>query len=168
MDFLTHSLLIGIGATALLDLWSLALSRFGTPFPAYGLVGRWFAYMPRGRFRHDAIAKSAPAPGERWIGWLAHYAIGVAFAGLLIAIWGLDWVRTPTPGPALIVGIGSVAAPFLLMQPGMGAGLAASRTPRPWAARRRSLVTHLVFGAGLYLAALLDALIRSAASKCLI
>jgi Protein of unknown function (DUF2938) len=54
-----------------------------------------------------------------------------------------------------------VAAPFLLMQPGMGAGIAASRTPRPAAARLHSLVTHGIFGLGLYAAgwatSLLDA-----------
>jgi hypothetical protein len=59
-------------------------------------------------------------------------------------------VRHPTIGPALIVGVGSVAAPFLVMQPGMGAGIAASRTPRPSAARLQSLVTHAIFGVGLY------------------
>jgi hypothetical protein len=36
------------------------------------------------------------------------------------------------------------------MQPGMGAGIAASRTPRPAAARMQSLVTHTIFGIGLY------------------
>jgi hypothetical protein len=51
----------------------------------------------------------------------------------------------------LLVGIGTVAAPFLLMQPGMGAGMAASRTPAPNAARLQSLLTHAVFGLGLYL-----------------
>lgn len=152
-----HSLLIGVGATVLLDLASLVRSQFGTPFPDYGLVGRWFAHMSRGRFRHDAIAKAAPVPAERWIGWLAHYAIGIAFAGVLLAIWGPDWARNPSPGPALIVGVGSVAAPFLLMQPGMGAGIAARRAPRPWAVRWRSLATHTLFGVGLYLAALLSA-----------
>lgn len=40
------------------------------------------------------------------------------------------------------------------MQPGMGAGIAASRTPNPRAARLQSLVTHAVFGLGLYLAGL--------------
>ena len=52
--------------------------------------------------------------------------------------------------PPLAVGIGSVAAPFLVMQPGMGAGIAARRTPRPGAARFQSLVTHAIFGLGLY------------------
>ena len=90
--------------------------------------------------------------GERLIGWTAHYLIGIAFAGVLLAIWGLEWARHPTVGPALIVGIASVAAPFLLMQPGMGAGIAASRTPRPAAARLHSLVMHGIFGLGLYAA----------------
>lgn len=63
-------------------------------------------------------------------------------------------------GPALIVGIGSVAAPFLLMQPGMGAGIAASRTARPAAARFHSVVTHAIFGLGLYAAGWVTSLLR--------
>ena len=150
-----HTFLVGAGATALLDLWSLARACLGTPFPDYALVGRWIAYMPRGRFRHDSIANAQPMPAEQWVGWFAHYAIGIAFAAMLLAIWGLEWAHSPTLGPALIVGLGSVLAPLLLMQPGMGAGIAARRTPRPWAARGRSFVTHVVFGLGLFVAALL-------------
>jgi hypothetical protein len=43
--------------------------------------------------------------------------------------------------------------PFFVMQPAMGAGIAASRTPTPWRNRLRSLATHAVFGCGLYLSA---------------
>jgi hypothetical protein len=145
--------LIGAGATALMDLWGFARKwLLGAAPPDYGLVGRWIGYMAQGRFRHDAIAAAAPLRRERLIGWTAHYLVGIAFASLLLAIWGLEWARHPTLGPALLVGIGTVAAPFLLMQPGMGAGIAASRTPNPGAARIRSLVTHAVFGLGLYVA----------------
>jgi hypothetical protein len=136
-----------------MDIWTAARKQLlGIPALSYGLVGRWLAYLARGRFRHDRIAASPPVRGERLIGWTAHYLIGVAFAAMLLAIWGLDWARLPTIGPAVIIGIGSVAAPFLLMQPGMGAGIAASRTPRPAAARLQSLVTHGIFGLGLYAA----------------
>ena len=153
MDYLVYALVTGVGATVLIDLWAIARRRaFGTPLPNYGLVGRWFAHLARGRFRHESIAASPPVQGERVIGWVAHYVIGVAFAGLLLAVWGLAWVRHPTIGPALLVGIGTVAAPFLVMQPGMGAGVAASRTPRPAAARLQSLITHTIFGLGLYAA----------------
>ncbi len=153
MDYLAWVLSAGAGATALIDLWAVARRRlFGIPAPDYGLVGRWLAHMPRGRFRHDSIAAALPVQGERLIGWIAHYLIGISFAAILPAVWGREWIQHPTIGPALIVGIGTVAAPFLLMQPGMGAGLAASRTRRPGAARLQSLVTHGVFGIGLYAA----------------
>lgn len=153
MDFLVSTLLIGAGATAAMDLWSIIRGRLlGTAPPNYGLVGRWLAHMTRGRFRHDAIAAAPPLRGEHVIGWTAHYLIGIAFAAMLPGIWGLAWVYQPTIGPALIVGIGTVAAPFLVMQPGMGAGIAASRTPRPAAARLQSIVTHTIFGLGLYAA----------------
>lgn len=153
MDYLANTLIIGAGATAVTDLWGFARRPLlGVPPPDYGLVGRWFGHMAGGRFRHEAIARSAPVPGERLIGWAAHYGTGIAFAALLVAGWGLDWLRHPTLAPALLVGLGTVAAPFLLMQPGMGAGIAASRTPRPGPARLQSLITHAVFGFGLYVA----------------
>lgn len=151
MDILTSALITGIGATAVMDLWAIVRKRLlGLAAPDYGMVGRWIGHMGRGRFRHASITAACPVRGERLIGWIAHYLTGIAFAGLLIVIWGLAWIRHPTIGPALAVGIATVAAPFLLMQPGMGAGIAASRTPRPGAARLQSLVTHAVFGIGLY------------------
>ena len=155
MDYAGSALFIGAGATLVMDLWTIARrSVLGTPLANYGLVGRWLAHMARGRFRHERIAAAPPVLGERLIGWTAHYLIGAAFAGLLLAIFGLAWARRPTLAPALAFGIATVAAPFLIMQPGMGAGIAASRTPRPNAARLQSLVTHAVFGFGLYAAAL--------------
>lgn len=152
-NYVLCALLIGTGATAVMDMWSIVRKRLlGIPALDYALVGRWFVYLTRGRFRHDPIAASPPVRGERSIGWAAHYLIGIAFAGLLLAVWGFDWIRHPTLGPALLVGVGSVVAPFLVMQPGMGAGIAASRTPRPAVARLQSLATHGVFGLGLYIA----------------
>ena len=153
MDYLICILLIGVGATVVMDCWAFARQHLlGISPPNYGLVGRWLAHMARGRFRHDSIAAALPVHGERVIGWTAHYLIGVSFAAILLGIWGLAWIRHPTIGPALAVGIGTVALPFLVMQPGMGAGVAASRTPRPAAARLQSLVSHAIFGLGLYAA----------------
>ena len=153
MDYLASTFLIGAGATAVMDLWAIARRRLlGMPPPDYGLVGRWLAHITRGRFRHDSIATAAPVPGERLIGWTAHYLIGISFAAILLGVWGLAWIYHPALGPALLIGIGTVAAPFLVMQPGMGAGIAPSRTPRPAAARIQSLVTHAIFGLGLYAA----------------
>jgi hypothetical protein len=149
------AIVTGVGATMLMDL-AMTLRRlvFDIATPDYALVGRWIAYMPRGRFRHRLpIGAVAPARRERLIGWLAHYAIGISFAALLLITCGLDWARHPTPGPALVVGLVTVFAPFLIMQPGMGAGFFASHTRHPSAARLQTLTTHAVFGLALYVAA---------------
>ena len=57
--------------------------------------------------------------------------------------------------PALLLGMGTVAAPLLVMQPAMGAGFFASKTPTPLKNCLRSLANHSVFGLGLFLAAVL-------------
>ncbi|MDH0893008.1 MULTISPECIES: DUF2938 domain-containing protein [unclassified Pseudomonas] len=148
-------IMLGIGATLVLDAWTLARRRlFGVVALDYALVGRWLGHMGHGRFRHAAIGKAPPVRGERALGWAFHYLTGLAFAGLFLAWVGGDWLQRPTPAPALAFGALTVAAPLLLMQPAFGMGLAASRTPKPWQVRSRALLTHLVFGAGLYLSGL--------------
>jgi hypothetical protein len=147
---------VGIGATAVMDVCAILQKRlFGVQSLDYRLVGRWLGHFRHGKFAHDSIGKAPAVRGEAVLGWTAHYAIGILFAGILVWIWGIDWLRQPTLAPALIVGIGSIVAPFFIMQPGLGAGVAASRTPKPWLSRFRSLVTHTCFAAGLYLSALL-------------
>ncbi|MCY1432276.1 hypothetical protein D9M71_482680 [compost metagenome] len=156
LEGLVLAVLIGLTATALADLWTLLQQRvLGMPGPNWALVGRWLGHMPRGRFVHASIAKAQALPGERVLGWAAHYVIGIVFAGLLLALNGLEWVRQPTLLPALALGVATVLAPLLIMQPGMGSGFFASKTPNPSAARARSLLAHTVFGVALYLAGLL-------------
>jgi hypothetical protein len=76
------------------------------------------------------------------------------FALGLVALASADWLARPTVLPALFYGIGTVVFPFFIMQPSFGLGIAASRTPKPTQARLKSLVTHTVFGVGLYVCAL--------------
>jgi len=148
------AMLIGIGATAVMDAWLLLLKSLGVPTLNFAFIGRWVVHLFRGRFAHAAIAKSAPVRGELAWGWLTHYAVGMVFAAMLVGILGVDWLHSPTLLPALTVGICTVAAPLLVMQPAMGAGIAASRTPTPLKNCLRSLANHTVFGIGLYLSAL--------------
>lgn len=144
---------IGIGATALMDAWLALLKRAGVQTLDFAFIGRWVGHLFRGRFTHAAIGKAAPIRGERALGWLTHYLVGVAFAGLLVGWQGIGWVSQPTWPPALAAGVGTVVAPLFLMQPAMGAGFAAAKTPTPLKNCLRSLVNHAVFGLGLYLAA---------------
>lgn len=144
---------VGTGATAVMDLWLVLIRRLGVPVSGFGLVGRWIGHMPRGRFVHPSISRSAPVRGELALGWATHYVIGVAYAGLLVALAGAAWLHAPTLPIALAFGVATVAAPLLVMQPAMGAGFAASKTPTPLLNCLRSVANHAVFGAGLYLTA---------------
>jgi Protein of unknown function (DUF2938) len=162
LEFVLCAAFVGVGGTLVMDLWAAFQKRvFGIPPLDYRMVGRWVGHLPRGRFVHDNIGAAASIPSELVIGWIAHYAIGVIFAALLLAVWGLDWARHPTLLPALMVGIGTVVAPFFITQPGMGIGVAAAKTPQPKVIRTRSLVAHASFGVGLYCAAWLWALLNS-------
>lgn len=159
LDLLVRAVLIGVGATVVMDLWAVFLKRcVGIASLDFAMVGRWIGHLPRGHFVHDAIARAAPVPGERALGWAAHYAIGVVFAIVLLAIVGPGWARQPSLLPAVLFGIVTVVAPFFVLQPGLGAGIAASKTPKPTTARLRSLMTHTVFGVGLFLSAWLVAM----------
>jgi len=160
VEFVVRSVLIGGGATVLMDLWLLVLRRgFGVRTLDYAMLGRWLGHIPRGTWVHANIAQAAPVPGELSLGWCAHYAIGITFAGLLLAISGLQWARSPTLAPAIAVGLATVAAPFLVLQPALGAGIASSKVPNPNAARLRSVLTHAVYGLGLYASARLWAVL---------
>ena len=149
------TIVIGIGASLFMDLWNLFLKRaFGIPSLNYCLLGRWLLHMTGGTFMHSSITDASKKPFECAVGWIAHYTIGVVFALVFVVLTSGDWLARPTLLPALLYGIGTVVFPFFILQPSFGLGMAASRTPKPAQARLKSLVTHTVFGVGLYVCAL--------------
>ena len=152
-EFILRAFLVGVGATIVMDLWALLLKQFGIPSLNFAFLGRWIGHLLECQWTQESIAKTPPIRGELWVGWFAHYSIGVAFAALLLAVYGLEWAQKPTLLPALIIGIATVVSPLFILQPALGAGVASSRTPRPLFNSLKSLATHTVFGLGLYLAA---------------
>jgi hypothetical protein len=149
------AIVIGIGATLVMDLWNLLLKRsFSIPSLDYCLLGRWLGHMPEGTLRHANIDAAPQKPFECAVGRIAHYTIGVVLALVFVVLVSGDWLSRPTVLPAVLFGIGTVVFPFFVMQPSLGFGIAASRTPHPTQARLKSLATHAVFGVGLYVCAL--------------
>jgi len=157
IDLLMATLVIGAGATLVMDLWALFLRRvLAIPSLSYCLVGRWVAHMPCGIFHHTKITATKAWSGECVLGWGVHYLIGIIYAGFLVlpyqGVW-LHWLGDSPLyafGVALTLGVVTVVFPFLVMQPALGFGLAAARNPNPMHARIKTLLTHGVFGVGLY------------------
>lgn len=143
---------LGVLATIAMDLWALTLnSTLKIPTTNWAMVGRWLAHLPRGQFVQHAIADVAPVGGERALGWFTHYAIGVVYGvGYLYFIDRVEGI-TPSLSSAIIFSLAMIVAPWFILQPGLGLGLFASRSPRPWRSRALTVSMHTVFGFGLYL-----------------
>lgn len=156
LDLLWRGALIGIGATALIDVWAiLPAALFGLPRPNWGLVGRWVWHLRDGKVFHDDIGKAQPYAHELALGWAFHYLVGLVYGVILVLATGAAWLTAPTFLPAFILGIVTVGAGWFLLAPGMGAGWAASKTPNPTKARVLNLISHTVFAIGLFGTALL-------------
>ena len=148
--------IIGIGATLAMDLWAMFLTlAFRQPKANWAPVGRWFYHLKFGTVFHQTIADAAPYRHEQALGWIAHYAVGIAYGIILVLALGSSWLAEPTLLPAWIWAIATVAAGWFLLQPGLGLGWAASKTPNPNKVRALNLLAHTAFGLGLWLTALL-------------
>ena len=155
MNSILQAIFIGTGATLFMDLYALILKLFSIKSLDYKFVGRWVGYFPKGKFFHNKIMESPAIIHEATLGWITHYLIGITFAFLLVIIFGKKWMENPTLTPALVIGIITIIGPFLIMQPAFGFGIAGSNLPDPNKARLMSLITHSIFGIGLYLSTLL-------------
>ncbi|MEG3133104.1 DUF2938 domain-containing protein [Rouxiella sp. T17] len=154
MDTVFHAVITGIGATLVMDLWSL-FQKYIISIPPlkYALVGRWVLWMFKGKFRHNTIVSTDSVQGEMLTGWVFHYLTGILVAFIPFLLEGPDWFHEPSLVTALLVGLLTLFAPFMILQPAFGFGIAASHTRRPWLARRLSVLTHVAYGFGLYIAA---------------
>ncbi|MEJ5205272.1 DUF2938 domain-containing protein [Acinetobacter junii] len=146
---------LGIGATIIMDIWLLILKRFNIPTLNFALLGRWVGWILRGKIQHQSISQSPEIRHEYLLGWIAHYSVGVIFSFSFILMVGQNWLAEPQFPSALSFGVITVLIPFLIMQPAMGLGIAASKTPQPFINRIKSLINHIIFGCGLFLTAAL-------------
>lgn len=156
IDIIWRGALIGIGATLLMDLWAVFLWQVcGQAAPRWAGPGRWLWNLQHGTVFHNSIADAEPCRHEEALGWIFHYATGIVY-GIILGLWGGPaWFANPTFLPAFIWGMVTVAAGWFLLQPGLGLGWAASKTPSPGKVRLLNLAGHFVFGLGLWGTALL-------------
>lgn len=156
MNILVQGIAIGVIATIGMDIWALVVKHvLRLPTANWAHVGRWFGHMPRGVFVHQSIGESAEISNELAIGWIAHYITGIIYGLAYLIIVNVVLSRDPSLLSALVFGIVTLVAPWLMMQPCMGAGVFASRTPKPAVTRFVNASMHVMFGVSLYIGWLL-------------
>ena len=154
--FVFQAVVSGVFATVVLDLFQrLLFAVAGIPPANWAMVGRWFAHIPRGRLFHDDIAQAEPVQGELRLGWIMHYLVGIAYGFVYLGLIVLILERAPSFLNGLVFGVVSVVIPWFLMQPGLGAGVMARKTPKPIVPVSVALANHTVYGIALFAGAVL-------------
>jgi hypothetical protein len=134
---------------------AVALSRLCPAATELG-PGRALVRASRqGYFFPKDITAAEAFPNETALGWFAHHAVGIIYAGALINFAGPGWIANPTFLPAWILGLVTIGAGWFLLQPGMGAGWAASLRPNPMQVRALNTISHSIFATGMFGTALL-------------
>jgi len=157
-SYVPTAIAAGIFATVVLDLWQRVLwAATGIPPTNWGIIGRWFGHMPRGRFMHQAIAAAEPVPNEHAIGWTMHYLIGIAYGFVYVGLVAFVLKGTPSLLNGFVFGLISVVVPWFMMQPALGLGPMGVKAPNPAVPRYTALVAHCLYGIALYAGAALYA-----------
>ena len=152
-------LVVGVVANIVTDIYEYLLERGLGKNRDWHYVGRWVAYLGRGVFRHDDIQDTPSVRRELILGWAFHYLVAIVFAEIYLQILAAILEQPASLWNGLAFGIVTVLAPWLILIPGLGGGFFGASTERPTFVRLASLSVHAVCGIGLYLGALVYALI---------
>lgn len=141
------TLMVGIGATVVLDLWALVLRHtLGIAGANWGIVGRWLMGLGSGNLIYRGTDLRPPTPVEKALGWTFHYLVGLGYAALYPLVWGAAFLSAPKVLPVVLVGlVMSTLAGLVVLTPGLGGGLFARKTPDQGRRIALSLVNHSVF-----------------------
>ena len=149
--FMAQVIFMGIVATVVIDIWAVILSTiFKLPTTNWSMVGRWCAHLRTGQFIHRPISQLKPVKYEQTIGWLFHYIIGIGYAYLYVMLMVFIFIKDPSLTSAIIYGLVTLIAPWLVLQPALGLGLFARLAEKPNTIRALNLSVHLIFGVALY------------------
>ena len=146
-------LLAGVIATMSMDVLTVIAIRLRLIAPlSPNVVGRWFASVAHAHPFHEDVARAAPRSYELAIAVPGHYAIGTFLTALFVlTAHRLGWHATSL-SPALVFGVCTSALPWLLMFPAMGYGFFGTHGPAGTRLFVSSLVSHVFFGLGLWVA----------------
>lgn len=147
----------GIVGALLMDGTERVAARYGiSSGVTVALVGRWAIALGRGTLHHRDIRESTAHHHEVVAGWLFHLLIGGGAVALLLPIvspLGGGATLPTSPLPYLLFGFATSLLPWFILLPSFGWGLAGRHGPAGSNALLASPLSHLPYGFGIWLAA---------------
>jgi hypothetical protein len=124
------------------------------------VIGRWFASVARAHPFHEDIARAAPRSHELAIALPVHYAIGIFLTTLFVLMANQIGWQAKSLSSALAFGVCTSVLPWLLMFPAMGYGFFGAHGPEGTRLFVSSMVSHVFFGLGIWIAVAIAAATR--------
>ena len=154
MGDLYAGVIIRLTGTALMDVWVIFLKRvFDIAPPNWAMLGRWVAHLKSGKVFHDDIAEALAFSSENLVGWIFHYFVGFIYVVIFMLLVGKEWLSELTLLPVWLYAISTILVGWFLLHPGLGLGMALAKTENPFKGRWMGLMTHSVFGLGMWFGA---------------
>ena len=113
------------------------------------MIGRMSAGWINGRFCYRDPSQMKPEAKEGPLGYVIHYAIGIALAIPFVLGWELLVGGPVSPIWVLVYGVATTAASVFVVYPSMGLGVFGMRSPEGIRAPLSSLANHFFFGIGM-------------------
>ncbi|MHC4598423.1 MAG: DUF2938 family protein [Planctomycetota bacterium] len=150
MELIIVAVVAGVMGTLAMDSLNYLFFRTGMLLRIdVRMIGRIVAGWPRLRFRYSHPGEIEPFAGEKIIGHLTHYAIGVGLALFFVIGWDLLFGGIASPGWALVYGVATTVNSWFIVYPSMGLGVFGKRSPERSRAVLSPLANHLFYGVGL-------------------
>ncbi len=148
---IVEAVLMGTFATFFMDFLAgiLAKRKLIYPFISPDAIGRWFLYIFKGKLIHKDIHETPELKNEKIWCLMSHYLIGIALAGVYLALdLKIILIREHT-WMSLVFGIATVFFPWFWLLPSIGIGFIASKSPNRLQIVKTNLINHTNFGLGL-------------------
>ncbi len=155
VELVVFGAIAGLGATLFADAIAILRQGWAMTHGFYCLVGRWVGSLPMRTVFHQDIRASSSVMAEALLGWGAHILIGITYGVCFAILFGPSAFDAPQLWQGLSFGVVTVLVPWLVFQPLFGWGVAMSKAPERWKMRQKGVITHTVFGTGIWLSAVL-------------
>ena len=150
--FLIHGLLAGIIATALFDIYQIALNyAYGINKTRWDIVGRYFIGLKNYKYFREDLINDPSEKYELICGYLIHYFIGIIYGFFYIFI-NIIFYKEPSFLIALVFGFITILGSWCIMMPfANNLGFFASKSDEKFQLMVQGLLAHFVFGTGLFI-----------------
>ena len=153
MDLFIRTVAAGVVGTLVMDALNHLLSRTELILKIdVRMIGRMTAGWIRGRFLYENPDQIEPDDNELFLGYAAHYAIGLALAAIFVIGWDQTVGGPVSPLWALVYGFATTVASHFFVYPSMGLGVCGRRSAEGRKAALSPLANHLFFGIGMAIA----------------